>query len=68
VELGRVDGHCRLEISDDGRGGPVVEGNGLRGMRERVESLGGSLERDMSSGTRLIVELPLGPFEETARA
>ena len=68
VELRRVDGHCQLEITDDGRGGPVVEGNGLRGMRERVESLGGSLERDMSSGTRLIVQLPLGPFEETARA
>src|SRR5258705_1057594 len=33
VELGSVDGHCRLEISDDGRGGPAVEGNGLRGMR-----------------------------------
>jgi two-component system sensor histidine kinase DesK len=65
VELGRVDGHCRLEIADDGRGGPAVEGNGLRGMRERVESLGGSIERDMTSGTRLIVQLPL---EETARA
>jgi two-component system, NarL family, sensor histidine kinase DesK len=65
VELGRVDGHCRLEIADDGRGGPAVEGNGLRGMRERVESLGGSIERDMTGGTRLIVQLPL---EETARA
>jgi len=59
VELGRVNGHCRLEICDDGRGGPAVEGNGLRGMRERVESLGGSLEHDMTRGTRLIIELPL---------
>jgi len=59
VEFGRVNGHCRLEICDDGRGGPAVEGNGLRGMRERVESLGGSLEHDMTHGTRLIIKLPL---------
>jgi two-component system sensor histidine kinase DesK len=63
VEFGRVNGHCRLEICDDGRGGPAVEGNGLRGMRERVESLGGSLEHDMTRGTRLLIELPI---EETA--
>ena len=63
VEFGRVNGHCRLEICDDGRGGPAVEGNGLRGMRERVESLGGSLEHDMTRGTRLVIQLPL---EETA--
>jgi two-component system, NarL family, sensor histidine kinase DesK len=65
VEFARVNGHCRLEICDDGRGGPAVEGNGLRGMRERVESLGGSLEHDMTRGTRLVVQLPL---EETASA
>jgi two-component system sensor histidine kinase DesK len=65
VELGRVNGHCRLEVCDDGRGGLAVEGNGLRGMRERVESLGGSIERDVTQGTRLVVQLPV---EETTRA
>ena len=33
-----------FEIEDDGRGGLESEGNGLRGMRERVEMLGGTLE------------------------
>ncbi len=61
--------HCRLEftsngtgtaliVEDDGRGGVRQEGNGLRGMRERVETLGGQLHIDSAQGTRLVVELP----------
>ena len=54
-----VNGSCRLEIQDDGRGGASIEGNGLRGMRERVQALGGTLERDTSKGTRLTIQFPL---------
>jgi two-component system sensor histidine kinase DesK len=54
-----VNGNCRIEIQDDGRGGGAVEGNGLRGMRERIEALGGTLERENSVGTRLSIEFPL---------
>ena len=46
---------------DDGRGGDMAEGNGLRGMRERIEALGGTLERDTRTGTRLSIEFPLTP-------
>lgn len=53
------DGSCRLEIRDDGRGGGAVEGNGLRGMRERIEALGGTLIRQTSPGTTLLIEFPL---------
>ena len=50
---------CRFEIFDDGRGSStLVEGNGLAGMRERVEALGGTMSRDSASGTRLILTLP----------
>jgi two-component system sensor histidine kinase DesK len=59
VQLERVNGHCRLEIQDDGRGGSSAEGNGLRGMRERVEALGGIVERDTRRGTRLTIALPV---------
>ena len=61
LRLQPVNGNCRLEIHDDGRGGRMVEGNGLRGMRERIEALGGTLERDTQSGTRLRIEFPLAP-------
>ena len=53
------NGSCRLEIYDDGLGFSSTEGNGLRGMRERVEMLGGTLERTNRSGTMLIINLPL---------
>ena len=50
-----------LEITDDGRGGDALEGNGLLGMRERIAALGGSLVRDGRAGMRLEVTLPLSP-------
>jgi two-component system, NarL family, sensor histidine kinase DesK len=59
MRLEQQNGSCRLEIADDGRGGAQREGNGLRGMRERVEMLGGTLLRETASGTRLTITLPL---------
>jgi two-component system sensor histidine kinase DesK len=32
-----------IEVADDGRGGRIVPGNGLNGMRERLDSVGGTL-------------------------
>ena len=59
VRLMKQDALCRLEIADDGRGCDAPEGNGLRGMRERLQSIGGSLERLTGQGTRLVIQLPL---------
>jgi len=47
-----------LVVEDNGRGGIRHEGNGLRGMRERVASLGGRLWFDSGAGTRLTIEIP----------
>ncbi|HXY49208.1 MAG TPA: sensor histidine kinase [Terriglobales bacterium] len=65
MHLDRQNGHCYLEIHDDGQGGDQLEGNGLRGMRERVESLGGSLDRDTYQGTRIRITLPVGRTGES---
>ncbi len=59
MRLEQQNGNCRLQIKDDGRGISNGEGNGLRGMRERVEMLGGTLERHTESGTTLTITLPL---------
>ena len=59
LRLEQQNGMCRLEISDDGQGFSTMEGNGLRGMRERVEMLGGTLDRRNKSGTMLTITLPL---------
>lgn len=59
MRLEQQNGSCRLEIHDDGCGASNGEGNGLRGMRERVEMIGGTLDRSTEAGTTLIITLPL---------
>ncbi len=59
VRLMKEDALCRLEIADDGCGCNAPEGNGLRGMRERLHAIGGSLERLTGRGTTLVIQLPL---------
>jgi len=71
IRISRQDSHLRLEVRDEGRGisaktreqmesGGTV-GVGIRGMRERVRQLGGSLEiysDGIGAGTRILVRLP----------
>lgn len=56
------DGLLRLVVEDDGKQAVIREGNGLRGMRERIESIGGRFFLECgaapSHGTRLTIELP----------
>jgi two-component system sensor histidine kinase DesK len=52
------NGRHSLTIEDDGQHTMLREGNGLRGMRERVESLGGTFQLEREHGTRLLIELP----------
>jgi len=54
------DDDVQLVVRDDGHGGIVAHGNGLTGMRERVEALGGSLQIDAArgQGTTLTCRLP----------
>ncbi|QOC95369.1 two-component sensor histidine kinase [Micromonospora craniellae] len=48
-----------LEARDDGRGAPnLVLGNGLRGLRERFQALGGDLAVDGRTGFRVTARVP----------
>jgi two-component system sensor histidine kinase DesK len=67
VRLQRENNLCTLEIADNGSGANAPEGNGLRGMRERLEAIGGSLQRQSQAGTRLVIHLPLAPAAATLR-
>jgi len=60
VSLDAANGHLSLRIADDGRGGAIVPGNGLTGMRERLAAVGAELriESARGQGTTLRVELP----------
>ncbi len=59
----RDDGRLRLELRDDGRGGggELLFGNGLTGMRERLEAVGGgvSARRVDAGGVQLSAWLPV---------
>jgi two-component system sensor histidine kinase DesK len=50
-----------MEVADDGRGGRIVPGNGLNGMRERLDTVGGSLTLwpNPAGGTLLRASVPL---------
>ncbi|HET7396159.1 MAG TPA: sensor histidine kinase [Gammaproteobacteria bacterium] len=52
--------YARLHIQDDGHGGRIRAGNGLKGMRERLAALRGSLDIESDgTGTRVTASLPL---------
>jgi two-component system, NarL family, sensor histidine kinase DesK len=50
-----------VEVADDGDGGRIVPGNGLNGMRERLDSVGGTLTvaPNKDGGTVLRATVPL---------
>jgi two-component system, NarL family, sensor kinase len=61
IEVVKDGGHVQLAIRDNGRGLPAVSatgGIGLKGLRERVELMGGKLRLESRPGaTSLIAEL-----------
>ena len=68
VRFLRTTAGYELKIADNGRGGLDPEGSGLQGMRERVESLGGILQRDGSSGTTLLIRIPVPSLDASGVA
>jgi signal transduction histidine kinase len=62
IELTSAGGHLRLVAHDDGRGvEQIAAGHGLRGMRERVELIGGELDirSAPAQGFRISASIPL---------
>ncbi len=60
IQLVRTEAGLRLSVDDDGMGASGREGNGLTGMRERVESSGGRMRisAPAGGGTHLTIDLP----------
>lgn len=60
VTLAETDKSIQFTIEDNGRGGPMREGNGLCGMRERVQSMAGTMNLTSlaDEGTSLALTLP----------
>jgi two-component system sensor histidine kinase DesK len=60
IRLRQETAQVTMEVVDNGRGGRIVPGNGLNGMRERLGNVGGKLELEATTtgGTRLFVSVP----------
>jgi two-component system sensor histidine kinase DesK len=58
VELREQGDQVVLTVADDGHGGPLREGHGLSGMRERIASAGGTIDLDAQQGLAIRVTLP----------
>ena len=62
VAIAATDGTLAVDVTDDGVGGAdAAAGSGLRGLADRVEALGGSLDvvSPPGSGTSLRAEIPI---------
>ncbi len=62
ISIGAQDGHVRLTVVDDGGGSAALDaGQGLRGLRERIEPLGGRLSTEdlAGGGFQLTVDVPV---------
>ena len=69
IRVWREDGAIRLEARDDGQGADgLVPGNGLRGMRERLQHCGGTLDIQTrrGAGFQLRLSVPLSAPARTA--
>ncbi len=50
IAIRRAGSRLVVEVSDDGPGGADPRGNGLSGLRQRVEALDGTLDVDSPEG------------------
>ncbi|MCC2954216.1 histidine kinase [Massilia sp. IC2-477] len=67
IALALQDGATVVRVADDGHGNAALaEGNGLRGMRERLADLGGELHYGARAGGGFALELRLPPREVAA--
>jgi signal transduction histidine kinase len=63
IRVAPVDGLVTVEVTDDGIGGAdPASGSGIRGLKDRVEAIGGRLHIDSQPGRGTLVraELPCG--------
>lgn len=60
ISLSTAGGQLVLTVTDNGKGGELVPGNGLTGMRERLEAVSGALTMTAQRpGIRLQASVPL---------
>jgi signal transduction histidine kinase len=78
IRIAATDNHVRVEVEDRGKGIPPEKqfemtssgtpGVGIRGMRERLRQLGGSLDiHSNGKGTLIVAQLPVAATPSSSR-
>lgn len=71
ITIKRNHNEVLLIVEDDGKGLDDIKiqqsGNGLKGMRERVEFINGTLAFEKNNGTRLLISVPLAITHQEGR-
>lgn len=58
IAIRRSGEAVELSVADNGRGGRLLEGQGLSGMRERLAAVDGQLELRTAGGLQLLARVP----------
>lgn len=70
ISIRQLEGEVILTIEDDGKGlsDGRVNGNGLKGIGERLELIDGMLNLSSNKGTKLVIKVPIIVKEREANA
>jgi two-component system sensor histidine kinase DesK len=68
ISIQETEDEIQIEVHDNGVGGfkegLLWKGNGLRGMKERLEFVNGKLEIDSSNGTMIRIKIPMNEHKQ----
>lgn len=58
LHFDHTDEHLHISVKDNGVTTAITPGNGLSGVKERLQALAGELHSDVTQGCRFIIALP----------
>jgi len=62
VKVQLRDGHLVIDVRDDGVGGADTAGSGIRGLRDRIEALGGAMRLTSPLGRGTHLQATIEPY------
>jgi two-component system sensor histidine kinase DesK len=59
LQFEQLNDKLQITVADNGRPEAITPGNGLTGIRERLQALAGEIYSDIEQGCRFVITLPL---------
>jgi two-component system sensor histidine kinase DesK len=58
LQFEQLSDKLQITVEDNGQPETIIPGNGLTGIRERMQSLAGEVYSDIQQGCRFVITLP----------